>query len=266
MSTYHREAIELVEEESKRKKRKMGSSSFTRDPRSLPASSLDLDSFKYQFPLIEVCTRDSLKGKFSISEFMDVEALECFTSHIFATLEASKGVWYGQSMGGGELASRPLHLILFGCICKLSKSYSVFKKSKKLNQEDVQKKIEDEQQRGEIEDNEAGTTITHLQVRDNVNPQTSGGQDSTSSESSTEGSIFNHEGSCPKGIPDIMVKTFCKRFLKEKQLDPTSQDTVIDAIFKEKLRTKAIIELKEDEQVSLLFYLFRVYGVLLKFW
>jgi hypothetical protein len=192
-----------------------------------------------------------------MSEFMDTEALECFTSHIFSTLEASKGVWYGQSMGGGELASRPLHLILFGCICKLSKSYLVFKKSKKSNKED-------EQQRGEIiEDNEVGATITHLQVRDNVNPQTSVDEDSTSSESSTEGSIFNHEGSCS---PDIMVKTVCKRFLKEKQLDPTSQDTVIDAIFKEKLRTKAIIELKEDEQVSLLFYLFRVYGVLLKFW
>jgi hypothetical protein len=66
----------------------------------------------------------------------------------------------------------------------------------------------------------------HLEVSDKINPTILNEQDYPSSQSSTEGSICNHEVRSDKGIPDIMVKTFCKKYLREKNLDPALPRTV----------------------------------------
>jgi hypothetical protein len=229
MSSVRRKATGTGEEEGEGKRKKVG------DPRSLPASSLDQDSFELQFPFIDVKAMKNIQGKFSRDEFMDIDTLECFVKHIFLTLGAHTGLWYGTEgrLMGGELASWPIHLIFFGCLCKLSKAYLDFKKERgkeKLEQEDIV------------------TTLLH--VRDTLNPQSSSVQVSPSSESSTEGSICNHEGKTSKGVPDIMIKTFFKSFLREQNLNPTNPETVKAALTTKKLRTIAIIELKEDVQVS----------------
>jgi hypothetical protein len=98
----------------------------------------------------------------------------------------------------------------------------------------------------------------HLEVSDTINPTNLTESDYLSSQSSTKGSMCNHEVNIGSGTPDIMVKTFCKRYLRKNNLDPTLPRTVREAAFDKKLRTVMIIKLKDDYLVSQISFPFKV--------
>ena len=52
-----------------------------------------------------------------------------------------------------------------------------------------------------------------------------------------------------------MIRGFNKKFLREKGLDPRQEKTITDALLLGKLRTTAVIELKDDSVSFILFSL-----------
>mgnify|MGYP000485797282 CR=1 FL=1 len=111
----------------------MESSSYLRDPKSVPSTCLDEETFKLQVPLSKFLNVGEMKGEILTDSVMDTTALICLVNYILLALEANKDVWLGIEgpLMGGELASRPMQLIFFGCLHKLSKSFLAFKKKKK---------------------------------------------------------------------------------------------------------------------------------------
>ena len=219
-------------------------------PRSPPPSALDIHSFRLNYPCINVDFMRENMGKFSCTEFMDIDALGCFMEYIFLSIEEYNNMWYGTKgyTMSSEMVSRPLHLNFFASLCKLSKAFWSFNKMKKSKPQDVEEERRDDQkgknqvkqEQKQVEKSSDEVISTHLQVSDSTN------RDSPDSASSTEGVIYNHEVKCGRGFPDIMIRGFNKKYLREKGLDPRDKKIVKKALLHGKLRTTAIIELKDD--------------------
>jgi hypothetical protein len=231
-----------TERESKRRRR---GKNKEMDPRSLAPSSLNRTTFEAKYPHIRLELMKEKIGKFSCSEIMDVKVLRYLMQYIYKTVHGNKDIWYaidGQPENS-EMASRPLHLTFFACLSKLSKAFLVLKNKRKSEKQE-------ENEAKELEEEEVAP---HLQIMESLHPQFPTDQVSTYS---TEGTIFNHEVRSGKGIPNIMVKAFCKTFLREKDLDPTSRMIVSYATEAKKLRTMIILDLKDDASVSQFYFPF----------
>ena len=233
-------------------------------PASPPPSAFVIKSFRINYPWINIQSMEENMGKFSCTEFMDIDALSCFMEYIFFSMEGNKDTWYGREgfTLSGERTSRPLHLSFFASLCTLSKAFWSFKKMKKelkQRRDDQKQKEEVKQGQKQMEKSSDEVISTHLQVSNNTD------QDSPDSASSTEGVIYNHEVKSGRGFADIMITGFNKQFLRENGLDPIGQKTVMKAFLAGKLRTTSVIELKDDSVSLILFTLIFKLSLILNF-
>jgi hypothetical protein len=255
MFPFRHKQVEDLEEQSETKRRKVGGES-PRHPSSLPPSALTKDTFLLKYPFIKL-SRPNNVGKFSTSEFIDSEAFVIFIDYIYLTIESHKGYWYSVDglMFSKEMSSRPLELSFFECFAKLSKSFFLYKESKRksLGLETGQPQIDEEE-----------IIPTYLEVREKREldeGSSSGSSSQTSYRSSfeaVEGLILNYEGHIAKGVhgvPDMTIRTFAKGFLRGRD-NKFEEATVQAALRMKKLKTTAIVEFKDDYLVSLLIFLY----------
>jgi hypothetical protein len=229
------------------------------DPRSLGAGSLDQSAFQAKFPHIRVRMMKEYIGKFSCSQIMDITTLRCLMEYMYTTIEANKNIWYGVNglPDRSEMAAQPLHFAFFACLSKLSKAFFVLKKKRRSELHDAETKGKKKQSKGqkrkrskqeEKESNKLEDEVfAHVQIIDSFYPRFPTNKDFVSS---AESVMFDHEVKSGERSSGIMVKAFCKNFLKEKKLDPTNRLTVSYASSIEKLRSIMIVELIDDGWVS----------------
>jgi hypothetical protein len=252
MSYFHGQAIEVAEEQIEMKRQRIGSQSLM-ELSLLPPSDLTEDTYILKYPFIKLSHSKNV-GKFSTLEFMNSEALVKFIDYIYLTIEPHKGYWYGLDGLAMpiEMSDTPLQLSFFECFVKLSKSYFLYKERKK-NQRDLERdqpQIKEGRRDENVDEEEI--IPTYLEVGEKRELQIS---DQGSNSSSVEGLILNHEGRLTKGVPNIRVKTVSNGFLRENSYEPFNERTVRSASREKKVRTTAIVGLKDDKSVSLLYFL-----------
>jgi hypothetical protein len=174
--------------------------------------------------------------------------------YLFFSVEENNGIWCGAQgfLVGTKMCGRPQHLAFFVFLCKLLRTFWVFLQMKDFKDKDVGDQRRDDQKREETKRLEDEVVVTQLKVGGTLNLKTSTNKEPSNSQSLTKDVTFNYELNISKGIPDIMVKSFCTNYLRENRLDPRREGTIRGALMVEKVRIILIIELK-DQSVSLYF-------------